>query len=175
MREIPSAPAAHRIIGVDTSLRSSGIGGVSATGQQMCAFYQQRVKIAAGRPVSECLGRLQTELNLALETEKPDALALEGAFFGRNIRTAMILGQARGVVIAAAASRGIPVYEYAPRRVKQAVAGYGAASKEQMQKMVQRILGLDSLPQEDIADGLALAICHLHQWVRLPTLRPEPI
>lgn len=170
-----NVPVKHRVLGVDTSLRSTGLGGVIAAGQQMNAFWQERVKIPANRPLSDCLAALHSGIEKALEEGAPDALAIEGAFFSRNVRTAMLLGHARGVVIAAAAARAIPVFEYAPRRVKQAVVGYGAASKQQVQEMIRRILNLDALPQEDIADALALAVCHLHQWIRLPAMRPEPI
>ncbi len=181
MTQIPAtggrinAPITHRVLGVDTSLRSTGLGGVSATGQQMSTFCRERVRIPPGRPLSDCLAALYAGIEKALDEGAPDALAIEGAFFSRNVRTAMLLGHARGVVIAAAAARAIPVFEYAPRRVKQAAVGYGAASKTQVQEMIRRILNLDALPQEDIADALALAVCHLHQWIRLPAMRPEPI
>lgn len=101
---------------------------------------------------------------------KPDAVALEGGFFCKNVKTAVILGEARGVVIAACAGAGVPVYEYSPRRVKQAVVGFGNAGKEQVQKMVMAILRLDEKPHEDAADALAIALCHLHtvgRWADL--------
>ena len=93
----------------------------------------------------------------------PQALATEELFFSRNARTAFAVGQARGVVLLAAAHAGVPVFEYTPLQVKQAVAGYGKAPKEQVQEMVRVLLGLPETPKpDDVADALAVAICHLH-------------
>lgn len=91
----------------------------------------------------------------------PEEVAIEGAFFCKNIKTAMVLGEARGVAIATCAEAGLPIYEYAPRRVKQAVTGVGGAEKLQVMKMVMRLLGLADEVQQDAADALALAICRL--------------
>jgi crossover junction endodeoxyribonuclease RuvC len=102
-------------------------------------------------------------------------VAIEGAFFHKNAKTAMILGQARGVAIAACAARGLPIYEYAPRRVKQAVVGAGGASKDQVRQMVMAMLGLREEPQEDASDALAIAVCHLHNRTGHRALAPEPI
>ncbi|MGQ9660780.1 MAG: crossover junction endodeoxyribonuclease RuvC, partial [Kiritimatiellia bacterium] len=88
--------------------------------------------------------------------------AIEGGFYCKNVRTALLLGEARGVAIAACAAHGLPVYEYAPRRVKQAIVGFGAADKVQVRRMVARLLALSREPHEDEGDALALAICHLH-------------
>ncbi len=92
----------------------------------------------------------------------PDEVVVEGTFFSKNANTAMILGEARGVVIAECASRDIPVYEYSPRKVKLAVVGTGTASKQQVAHMIQRMMGLIEVPQNDAADALAIAMCHLH-------------
>jgi len=90
-------------------------------------------------------------------------VAVEKLFFNKNVRTAMTVGQARGVVLLAVAEAGLPVHEYTPLEVKQSVCGYGRASKEQIQKLVQMLLGLDSIPQpDDAADAIAIAICHIH-------------
>ncbi|MCR4400688.1 MAG: crossover junction endodeoxyribonuclease RuvC, partial [Syntrophomonadaceae bacterium] len=94
---------------------------------------------------------------------RPDAVAAEELFFNRNTTTAMAVGQARGVLLLAAAQQGVPVYEYTPSQVKQAVAGYGKADKHQVQAMVKAILRMDTTPTpDDAADALAVAICHLH-------------
>jgi crossover junction endodeoxyribonuclease RuvC len=93
---------------------------------------------------------------------RPDCAAVEGVFHCRNARTALVLGQARGVVMLTCAAAGLPVYEYAPRRVKQAVVGTGTAPKEQLSRMIAALLGLPEPPQEDAADALALAVCHVH-------------
>jgi crossover junction endodeoxyribonuclease RuvC len=97
-----------------------------------------------------------------IDRHQPEAIAVESLFFAQNVTTAMTVGQARGIVLLAAAQRGIPVAEYAPSEVKQAVVGYGKADKQQMQEMVRIILGLDSPPTpDDAADALAVAICHV--------------
>lgn len=110
-----------------------------------------------------------------IDRTRPDAAAIEGVFFCKNIKTVLMLGEARGVVIAACAVRGIPVYEYAPRRVKQAVVGIGSAEKAQVAKMVMTLLALREEPQEDAADALAVAICHLHNRSGCAELMPEAI
>lgn len=93
----------------------------------------------------------------------PDVMAVEQLFFSRNVTNALAVGQARGVVLLAAAQHGIPVFEYKPSEVKLAVAGHGNADKSQMQTMVQMILGLDAIPRpDDAADALAVAICHVY-------------
>jgi crossover junction endodeoxyribonuclease RuvC len=94
---------------------------------------------------------------------QPDSSAVEKLFFQRNVRTAMTVGQARGVVLLALAQAGLPVSEYTPLEIKQAVAGYGGAEKRQVQQMVSALLNLDEIPKpDDAADALAVAICHLH-------------
>lgn len=100
---------------------------------------------------------------------------MEGTFFAKNAKTAMILGQARGVVLAACARAGLPVFEYSPRAVKQAVTGTGTARKEQVGRMVVRLLGLTDLPQEDAGDALAIALCHTHQRTLPEALRSKPL
>ena len=106
---------------------------------------------------------------------RPDAAAIEGGFFFKNAKTAMILGEVRGVVIAACAAAGVPVFEYSPRLVKQALTGFGGAQKDQVSKMVMAILGLKEKPQEDAADALAIAICHVHNQSGIAALKPKPI
>ena len=101
--------------------------------------------------------------------------AIEGILYSRNVKTAVALGHARGVVIAACAAAGVPVYEYAPRRVKQALVGHGGADKVQVRKMVMTLLNLADEPGEDAGDALAMAICHLHNRTRHEMLAPEAI
>ena len=106
---------------------------------------------------------------------EPRAVAIEGVFFARNVKTSVVLGEARGAVIAAAAGAGLPVYEYQPRRVKQAVAAYGAAGKEQVRRMVMTLLNLEHEPPEDAADALAIAFCHLNTMNRISATPMQPI
>jgi crossover junction endodeoxyribonuclease RuvC len=160
-------PDTVRILGIDASLRSTGLGIVEATGSRMQSLWQGRVRNPPARPLSACLVALQDAVGELIAAHHPQAAAIEGVFFSKNIHTTLILGHARGVLIGQCARLGVPVYEYEPRRVKQAVAGFGGAVKDQMQRMVMTLLNLPELPQEDEADALALAICHLHNRTRL--------
>ena len=151
-----------RILGVDTSLRSSGVAIIEAYGSALKSVEYDLVKNPAGRLLSECLHRLYCAIAEIIARVQPDVAAVEGVFYCKNARTAVVLGEARGAVIAACASSGVPVYEYSPRRVKQSVVGFGAAGKEQVRKMVMNLLNLQEEPPEDASDALAIAICHAH-------------
>jgi len=151
-----------RILGVDTSLRSTGLGLIQVRGSRLEVVEHGLVKNPATWSLSRCLVHLHAAIGEILERGKPGTVAIEGIFFCKNVRTAVILGEARGVVIAACAATGVPVYEYSPRRVKQAVVGFGAAGKEQVVRMVTSLLGLREALPEDAADALAIAICHAH-------------
>ena len=149
-----------RILGVDTALRCTGVAVIEARGSALRCVYGGVVRTAARTPLPEALARLQDDIARLIEAHRPDAVAVEGVFFHRNARTAFVLGQARGVVLAACAVRGIPVFEYAPRAVKQAVTGHGGAEKEQVARMITALLGLRETPSPDASDALALAVCH---------------
>lgn len=164
-----------RIIGIDTSLRSTGVGVVEMQGNSMKAVEYGILRISAAALLTECLAHLSREIGKWISRFKPDVAAIEGVFLNKNIKTALILGEARGAVIAACACSGLPVYEYAPRKIKQAVVGNGSAGKEQMRKMVAALLGLDKLPPEDAADALAVAICHLHNRTACEAIAPKKI
>ena len=111
----------------------------------------------------ERLLQLYEKLKELVELHRPGSGAVEKLFFARNVKTALTVGQARGVAMLALAEAGVSVAEYTPKEVKQAVAGYGGADKSQVQKMVQSLLGLEDIPHpDDAADALAVAICHLH-------------
>ncbi|MGE4489268.1 MAG: crossover junction endodeoxyribonuclease RuvC [Kiritimatiellales bacterium] len=164
-----------RILGIDTSLRSSGVAVIELCGQQARALVYGRIHNKPSLSHSRCLAAIHQEIDKLITEFEPDEAAIEGAFFAKNAKTAMILGQARGAVLAACALRTLPVYEYSPRSIKQAVTGVGAARKEQVGKMVTRLLGLSEEPQEDAADALAAALCHAHQR-RIPeALRSKPV
>ena len=116
----------------------------------------------AALPMANRLLAIHEAVGELIDRYQPDAIAVELLFFARNVTTAMTVGQARGVILLAAAERGIPVAEYSPSEVKQAVVGYGKADKRQIQEMVRIMLGLESPPQpDDTADALAVAICHV--------------
>lgn len=156
-----------RVLGIDTSLRSTGLGIVEGGVGAYRGIAFDVLKNPGKRPLSDSLVYIQERLAAVLQEFTPDVVALEGVYFAKYAQTALILGEARGVVIATCAARQIPLYEYAPRRVKQAVVGYGAATKGQMQTMIVKLLGLAATPPEDAADALAIAICHLHNLARL--------
>lgn len=163
------------ILGVDTSLRSTGVGIVAGPLKLARFITCGTIRTAANRPHSECLRRLDAGISELIDEHKPGIVAIEGAFFAKNAKTAMILGQARGVVIAAAARAGLPVFEYAPRDVKLALSGFGAASKMQVARMITSILRLKQVPQADAADALAIALCHLHRSAGIQAKPLSPI
>lgn len=164
-----------RVLGIDTSLRSTGAGVVQAEGSRLISVEYGALTSPRGALVSECLLRLTQGLAEILERTQPQAAAIEGIFFCKNVKTAVTLGEARGTAIAACAAFGIPVYEYAPRRVKMALVGFGGADKKQVRAMVVRLLALSEEPQEDAGDALALAICHLHSNTGHAALAPKPV
>jgi crossover junction endodeoxyribonuclease RuvC len=160
-----------RVLGIDTALRCSGLAVVDRTGNAWKAIDYGLVKNSATAPHSICLLRLQEGVREMIRKHKPDVVAIEGIFFAKNVRTAVILGQARGAVIAACAAEGLPVYEHAPRSVKQALVGFGGAHKGQVSKMAMALLGLREAPPEDAADALGIAICHLQQQGLLASVK----
>ena len=152
-----------RILGIDTSLRSSGVGIIEARGSDLRAVAYGRIRNKPAEPHSSCLENIFVSITDLINTHSPDCAAIEGAFFAKNAKTAMVLGQARGAAITACAIKKLDITEHSPRMVKQAIVGTGAAQKDQVAKMVMQLLNLDEQPQEDAADALALAICHYHQ------------
>lgn len=149
-----------RILGIDTSLRSTGYGVVDTAGCRFIAVDYGNIPNAASVPHSECLSGIYSRISSVIDEFKPDVVSIEKVIYGKNANTMMILGEARGAVIVAATERGVPMYEYEPRRAKMSVCGNGLASKEQIQRMVKTLLNLPAIPQNDAADALALAICH---------------
>lgn len=121
-----------------------------------------RIRNAPKLALSACLREIHARVAELIGRYSPDVLSIESVIYGKNAGTMLVLGEARGAVITAAAAAGVPVYEYEPRRVKMAVCGNGMAEKVQIQRMVKTLLSLDELPQNDAADALALAITHAH-------------
>jgi crossover junction endodeoxyribonuclease RuvC len=153
-----------RILGVDTSLRSTGVGIVEKSGSRLVPVYHGTIKNAATLPLSGCLINLQQQIGELLLKYQPDAVAIEGIFYAKNVKTMLLLSHARGAIIAQCAKQDYPVFEYEPRKVKMAVVGRGSADKSQVQQMVKTLLHLEQVPQSDAADALALAITHLHRY-----------
>ncbi|OVE73650.1 crossover junction endodeoxyribonuclease RuvC [bacterium B17] len=164
-----------RVLGIDTSLRSTGVGVVIAENNNLSAVEYGAIKTPASRRHSECLKNISNGVEAIIERTKPDAVSIEGAFYCKNVKTSMVLGEARGAAIAVCAKKGLPVYEYAPRKVKKAVVGLGGAEKVQVRRMIVSMLGLDEEPQEDAGDALAIAVCHLHNMSGIAALAPEEI
>ena len=160
------------ILGIDTSLRSSGYGVLVTEGSRMRSLEAGHIRNAPKLPLSECLRTIHARVVELIAQHAPDVVAIESVIYGKNAGTMLVLGEARGAVITAAADAGLPIYEYEPRRVKMAVCGNGLAEKEQVQRMVKTLLGLQELPQNDAADALAIAITHAHSNSLLSTNVP---
>ena len=156
-----------RVFGIDCGTEVTGFGVVeSCEGAglaQLRCVAMGAIRLAKTRPLPERLDQVFRELTAAIERSMPDAVAVEEVFYSVNAKSALKLGQVRGVALLAAARMGIPVAEYAPLKIKSSVVGYGLAQKEQVQFMVARLWGLAELPKPaDTADALAIAICHIH-------------
>ena len=150
-----------RIIGVDPGSRSTGFGIVDTDGSRLLHVTSGFVRDHDG-DWSDRLRRIFDELGAIMDSHAPRELAIEKVFLHRNPSSALKLGQARGVAILAGALRSLPVHEYSPNEIKQAVTGKGHASKEQIQYMTKVLLSLREPPQTDQADALAVAICRAH-------------
>ena len=159
-----TAPAGQTlVVGIDTSLRGTGVGVVEGDGVRHRAVHYEVLRNPASWSRSRCLQRIRKDLAVVLEQHRPAVAAIEGAFYCKNAKVALALGEARGAALCACADAGIEVYEYAPRSVKKGIVGRGAASKEQVAHMIKAMLGLDETPPSDAADALAIALCHLAQ------------
>ena len=150
-----------RVIGIDPGSRITGYGVVDTDGFRHKYVTSGFIQIKADI-LGEKLGIIFGEVSKIVTTWKPESMAIEQVFVKRNVDSALKLGQARGAAICAAVQAELPIGEYTPRAIKKAVVGSGAADKQQVQQMIQRLLGLDELPQSDEADALAIAICHAH-------------
>jgi crossover junction endodeoxyribonuclease RuvC len=152
-----------RVLGIDPGIATTGYGVVAEVGGELNSLAFGVIKTPADQSLPARLQLIYRAVKeLAVEWE-PTTTAVEELFFSRNVRTAMSVGQARGVALLALADAGLTVAEYTPLAIKQAVTGYGSADKAQMQEMVRLLLGLTQVPRpDDAADALAIAICHLH-------------
>lgn len=161
----PRQPFAGRILGIDPSLRGTGLALLElAPGRPPLLLRCRTVTVPARRPLAFALGEIHRHVSEFLEGAGVRHVALEQTIYVQNFQTAQILGAARGAAIAAAAIRDLPVFEYAPLRVKQAVVGAGRASKEQMARTVMAILGHARALAFDEADAAGVALCHAFTW-----------
>ena len=150
------------VLGIDTSLRSTGYGVLEVAGSRLRMLDCGNVRNAPKALLTDCLKAIHAKITALIETFRPDVMAIESVIYGKNAGTMLVLGEARGAVLTAAADAALPVYEYEPRRMKKAICGNGLAEKEQIQRMIKTLLALPELPQNDAADALGLAICHAH-------------
>jgi len=155
-------------MGIDPGSRITGYGIVGSERKGIKYIHHGEIKSKRSDPLSECLKRIYDGLVDTIQTYSPDAIAIEDIFYGKNIKSLVTLGHVRGAAILAAAHRTVPVFEYTPLEVKQAVVGYGRAEKIQVQKMVTAILNLHKIPPTDASDALAIAICHTNYMKVLP-------
>lgn len=151
------------VLGIDPGTAMTGYGIVSREGSLLRAVDFGCFQTIPDRELPDRLRMIHQAVTELIERHAPACVGVERLFFNRNVQTAFAVGQARGVVLLAAAQHGLPVFEYGPHEVKIAVTGYGRAPKQQVQRMVQVVLGLDALPRpDDAADALAVAICTAH-------------
>jgi crossover junction endodeoxyribonuclease RuvC len=152
------------VLGIDPGTASTGYGLVRAAGSRLAAVDTGVISTRPGIALERRLADIHARVGELLDTHRPAALAIEELYFGANVRTAFAVGQARGVVLLAAGQRGIPTRAYTPQQVKGAVCGNGRAAKDQVGRMVARLLGLAAVPTPDhAADALAVAICDLNR------------
>ena len=151
------------ILGIDPSLRGTGFGVIRLGKPHPLALAHGTISCPPGWEHSRCLVKISQTLREVLKQHQPTVCVVEGLFYAQNLQTALIMGEARGAAIAAIAEAGLEIFEIAPRKVKQAIVGYGAAQKSAVAKMVQRLLNLPKPPAPDAADALALAIAHAQE------------
>lgn len=151
-----------RILGIDPGSHITGYGIVDSERGKLGYVSDGSIVTGSKNPLALRLNSVFDTIQRVIGEFKPDGIAIEEIFYAKNARSAIMLGHARGVAILCAARHSLPVFEYSPMKIKQAVVGYGNATKEQVQKMVKALLRLDVVPKPDASDALAAAICHIH-------------
>ena len=170
-----SASAHEVILGVDPSLRGTGYGVIRVAKPNPIALAHGTISVPASWEHSRCLAKIFGTLRDVIAEHQPTACVLEGLFFAQNLQTALIMGEARGASMVAAAQAGLEVFEISPRKMKLAIVGYGAAQKSAVAKMVQRFLQLAETPAADAADALALAIAYAQETNRFSLNAPKRV
>ena len=149
------------VLGIDPGIATIGFGVVRIEKQKQTVLQYGVITTPAGLPLSNRLLQISNDMEELIRQVKPDEMAVEELFFSKNITTGIAVAHGRGVILLAAERLGVPIYEYTPMQVKQAVVGYGNAKKQQVMQMTQRLLNMKQIPRpDDAADALALAICH---------------
>ena len=165
-----------RVLGIDCGTECTGYGVVElCPDSRLICLTCGAIKLSARDPLPVRLAAIFKRLGAIIQEHRPDNVAIEDVFYALNVKSALKLGQVRGVAMLAAASAGLEVSEYSPLSIKCAVVGYGRAEKPQVQHMVTQLLNLPEIPQPpDAADALAIAICHLHTSATLDRQRAVP-
>jgi len=149
-------------LGIDPGTNVTGYGVIEKNRDGLREILHGEIRMSSSWLLSGRLATIYEGLMEVVNRSDPDQVALEDIFYGKNVKSLIRQGHARGVVLLAASRGGLPVYEYSPLEIKQAVVGYGRAEKSQVQQMVRAILGMKAAPAADAADALAVAICHAH-------------
>jgi crossover junction endodeoxyribonuclease RuvC len=161
-------------LGIDPGVSVTGYGLVDKRGEDLTLVEYGVITPGSGSSPASKLKAIYDELEEIIVRHRPTDVAVERLFFSSNARTALAVGEARGVALLAAAKHDLPVYEYTPLEVKGSLVGYGRATKDQVQELVKIVLGLDFLPEpDDAADALAVAICHLYALRHVNLLKQE--
>lgn len=176
-RTVPSPRQARRIVGVDPGLAVCGYGVIEADGPALRMVEFGAVRTTPDTAITERIAEIYRAISEVFERNSPDACAVETLFFAKNAKVAFQVGHVRGALLLGATLQGIPVFEYTPLQIKQAVAGYGRAEKPQIQYMVKMLLGLDAPPKPpDAADALAVAVTHANtQRLAMMTGQAAPL
>jgi crossover junction endodeoxyribonuclease RuvC len=175
-RTAPVNLKAHTIIfGLDPSLRGTGFGIIRLAKPFPQTLAHGTISCPAGWERSRCLAKIAQAVRDVLKRYQPEVCVVEGLFYAQNLQTALIMGEARGAALATIAEAGLEIYELAPRKVKQAIVGFGAAQKLAVAKMVQRLLRLPEPPEPDAADALALALAHAQEQGRYALTVPKRV
>ena len=153
-----------RILGIDPGSQATGFGAIDSDGQSHSLIEYGVIRTPASYSFPQKLHFIHQRIVEVLDRSRPDVVVVENLFYATNVKSALRLGHVRGVTLIAGVARGLSVFEYSPLEVKQAVVGYGRADKQQVQKMVALLLGLQEPPEpDDVADALAVALCHAHR------------
>lgn len=151
------------IVGIDPGLATVGFGVIQKSEENIIPVSYGCIRTSAEKQTPERLLDIYNETNALFEKYNPQTVVIEKLFFNKNVTSAMRVSEARGVILLAAQQKQIPIFEYTPAQIKQAITGTGRADKRQMQEMIKSLLGLDELPRpDDAADGLSIALCHIH-------------
>lgn len=162
---------AHIILGIDPGTQLLGYALLKVAGNQQQVLLMDVLKLSSHKDIYERLEKIHTKVSELIALYKPQTFAIEAPFFGKNVQSMLKLGRAQGVAIAAAIHAGLDVTEYSPKKVKQSITGNGNADKDQVWKMLQRVLNIEEKPQYyDATDALAVALCHYYQIAN-----PHPI